>query len=166
MGHFDDLLHAADDDCLVAPIELAGVTGRKRQGYKHPGGGWGLGTRLFPVLHHPLYRRVAPAITVDRQTFKQAARRVSALLGQAGIELQPGVQLLEVAAELGIRLVLSHRVNRVSHRFEMLTNGRAGELKLLRQLTDSELLNKMQAPDFGNLFHVYHSRFLRQKAGH
>ena len=91
MRNLDGLHDASELDMFVAPVELADLTGSKRQrnvGLRQGRAGFG----GLPPLHEPLHAVVGTAIPLGLQSLEQPPRGAPLGFGQQALGSQPGLQ--------------------------------------------------------------------------
>src|SRR5208282_3573963 len=163
MRNLDGLHDASQLDMLMAPIELAGFAGRKRQrnkGVREAGAGFG----CLPALHKPLHAVVGTAIPLDLQSLEQSTRGTALSFGELAFGQQPGFQRLLERPQHRRRLLVP-LIDRLGLGPAMLANGGPRQLQVTRDRTDALFANQMTAPDFGNHIHEQHPRFSSETAG-
>ena len=167
MGDLHDHRHAAQQDDLVAPVELEGFSRRKAQ--RDVGRGRRLPALLGPSPGVATHGIVAAVIATPAQFLEDPDQRQLLAGSLRRIARQQLVEFCCPSAQLRSRLDLTFVLERRLSRPQHLADRVPGHLQVPGDLLDRLALEEMLAPNPPNRLHCQHSpttRFESKRAAH
>ena len=154
MGHLQFVEHAANQQSLLAPVELEGLTQLETQGHKGPDG-------ILGALHPPSanevgHGAVAAAVSLSLNLCKQCLATAPCALGSVRIRAQGLLEHLHKWRELAIGLLALVLRGYVAGSLEPLLDRVSGQSRSSANLSVRELVAPLHAPDLANHVHGDH----------